>query len=223
MLLQEETIADRRPFMAVKAPGREFLLKYFDRAFDRRITENIDDADEKHGYVILGADQPVSDEIIEFINNAESKGIKITQLRVPYVIGTGMEGTMLTLARRVARGTQMQIRDDKTLWSVIHAIDVAGAAQVIAQAADTTAEYVISAPPVTVNDLVDALSHRIKNKRIGTMSPRWARLWYGKELHTLLTSDNVVDTSAFTARYPDFRFVNPAEYLRTHDYDDDSL
>lgn len=223
MLIREETIADRRPFMAVKAPGHQFLLKYFDRAFNRRITDNIDEADDHHGFVILGIDDHVTDETRSFIASAGAKGMSVTILRVPYVIGTGMEGTMLRLARRVARGSQMQIREDKTLWSVVHATDVAAAALAIARDGDTTPEYIISAPAVTVNDLVDALSHRIKNKRIGTISPRWARLWYGSELHSLLTTDNVVDTSAFAERYPDFTFANPAEYLRTHDYDDDSL
>ena len=223
MFIQEETIADQRPALAVFAPDREFLLKYFDRAFDCRITENIDDATEKNAITILGINEPVSHKAQEFIKLAKAQDKNIITLRVPHVIGTGMGGTMLRLARRVARGSQFQIRDDNTKWSVIHATDIAAAALTIASNNESDVEYTISAPPITVNDLLDALSHRIKNKRIGTISPRWAKILYGGELFKMLSTENIVDTSAFSTHYPNFKFINPADYLRTHDYDDESL
>lgn len=223
MFLQEEIIEDRRPKMAVMAPAREFLLKYFDRAFDCRITPDPAEADFSHAVLVMGTGYDSSEEMRGFIASCKQHNIKLITLKVPYVIGTGMNGLMLRLARGIARGFHLKIEGNEARWSVIHATDVANAALRIVNEELSDKEFIISAPPVRVGDLQDALSFRIKNKRLGTVKPRWAKIIYGSELYGLLTTDNIVDTSDFELAFPDFIFANPAEYLQTHVYDNDSL
>lgn len=130
---------------------------------------------------------------------------------------------MMRIARGVSRGTMLIIKDNKAVWSVIHATDVARAAKTVAESPIENPDFVIAANPVSVSDMISALGRRIKDKRVGSISPRWARALYGKQLYDLLTTDCVVDTAPFCAAFPDFRFVNPAEYLTTHVYDHESL
>ena len=224
MFLQEEIIPDSRPFMAVHAPEHPFLLKYFDRCFDMRITDKPDMVETPSiAFVVLRVDSDLTDETHRFIDKCKKCGLPVVTLRVPPVIGTGMDGIPMRLARGVARGTMMKIKDNGAVWSLIHATDVAKAAKAVTGDAKSENTFVIAADPIQVNDFIEALGHRIKDKRVATISPRWARILYGRKLYDILTTDKIIDTSAFKAAFPDFEFVNPAEYLTSHVYDDESL
>ena len=223
MFIEEEVKEDKRPFMAVCAPGREFVLKYFDRAFDCRITDNPDVSDSSEAVVVMGADTDMTDRMLDFVATCKARDINVTVLKVPYVIGTGMDGLMLRMARGISRGFHAAIKGNETRWSVIHATDVAGVALCVARSGKKNACFTVSAPPIGVSDLQEALSFRIKNKRLGKVSPRWAKIIYGSELYALLNTDRIVDTTDFEAAFPEYSFSNPAEYLKTHVYDDESL
>lgn len=225
MFTEEDLKPDTRPVMAVCAPCHGFLLKYLDREFDRRITDVPEDAARGSTAVILtGVENVDNGQIDEFRNKCASKGLPVITLRLPqFVLGTGMNGELMRVARGVSRGTMLLIKDNKAVWSVIHATDVARAAKAVADARVNSADFVVSAEPVAVNDLIAALGRRIKDKRVGSISPRWARALYGGQLYDLLTKDYTVGTAAFCSAFPEFRFVNPAEYLTTHVYDNESL
>ena len=225
MFIEEKT-DDRRPCLALCAPGREFVLKYLEREFNRRITDSPAESDGNGPvFVIAGVDEKLNAEQEAFIEKAREAGKHIGIVRVPHVIGTGMGDTMMRLARGVARGTMMKIKGNEARWSVVHAVDIARAAARISAVAggDTPDEYIVSAPPVPVNDLLEALGVRIKNKRVGYISPRWAALLYGNTLYKSLTTDFMVDTGKFDSMFADFVFNNPARYLSTPLYDDESL
>lgn len=220
----EEIERDKRPFMAVCAPSHNFVLKYFDRLFDMRISDRPEDAlPGTTAFVIKGVDECENDDARTFRRACQERGLRIVTLRVPMVIGTGMTGTPMRLARGVSRGTMLRIKDNEARWSMIHATDIANVARLLSQNDDADQEYVISGAPVRVNDLIEALGQRIKDKRVGTISRRLGRIVYGKVLFDLLTTDNVVNPSVFAEKYPDFEFVNPAEYMKSHVYDDESL
>ena len=220
----EEIKPDNRPFLAVYAPGREFLYKYFDRDFDCRITSDPFEVSSPFPAILISGidDEQSSEKQDEFVKNCREKELVLIHLRVPDVIGTGMGGLMLRMARGVARGTLMLIKGNEAKRSVIHATDITKAAKKISLERKE-AEFVISAPSIPVNDLIDALSYRIKNKRIGTVSSKWAKFLYGKTMFDQLTVDKVVNTKEFEQAFQDFVFVNPAEYLKTHIYDNESL
>lgn len=224
MFISEEIKVDRRPALTVFAPERDFLYKYFDREFDRRPVQAFEpSASDMPAFLIQGVDGRETPEAAAFRKMCAENNLKLFTLRCPDIIGTGMEGLMMRMARGVARGTLMRIKDNKAVRSVIHATDVAKAARAIAAKMPDADSFTVAAEPVAVNDLVDALSFRIKNKRPGNISQKWARLLYGSQYFATLTSDSIVDVSSFTDVFPDFRFANPAEYLKTHTYDDESL
>lgn len=224
MFVEETVVADKRPFLAVAAPRHEFVLKYFDRAFDRRITGNPEEADgDMPAFVLLDKDAG-TESVKDFLARCGRLGRRVVILRVPAaVVGTGMGDPVMRLARGVARGTMMKIRDNAAVLSVIHAVDIANVALHVARNRPESAEYAVTAPPVRVNDLLDALSFRIKNKAVSTVSPRWARILYGARLYGELTADAVMDGSSFAETFPDFTFINPVEYLKSHEYDNESL
>lgn len=226
MFLEEEIKPDKRPVMAVFAPGREFLLKYFDREFDMRVTTNPAEAEKSSVAVaVLAYDESALPDLEDFIDKCKANGIRIIQLRVPQIIGTGMNGDLMRLARGVARGTMFKIKENEAKWAVIHATDIARAACMVSQNTDSDMEFFLSGVAVPVSELLDALGFRIKNKRVGTLSPRWAKILYGRDLFKLLTTDRLAakECSVFDEAYPDFHFLNPAEYLTTHVYDNESL
>lgn len=226
MFNEEIEKPDTRPALAVCAPGREFLTKYFDREFDRRIVNTPAQADDTTlpAFIVTSADGSQTDAESAFAETCRQAGLRPLTLRVPHVIGTGMNGLMMTLARGVARGTMLRIRDNKTELSVIHATDIARAAKALAEAErDVVSTVTLSAPPTDMNALVEALGVRIKDKRVGTIAPRWARILYGRSLYNELTTSATADTSVFESICPDFRFADPVEYLKTHVYDNESL
>lgn len=224
MFIEEEIKEDKRPFQFVFAPGQEFIYKYFDREFDCRITDNPYEIDDnKFGVIIAGTEDKESPEIIKVGEECLKNGIEVVKLLVPDVIGTGMTGLMMRLARGVARGTMMQIKENKAVRSVIHATDIARVAKTLKASNHAKNEYIVSPPPVEINDLLEALSFRIKNKKLPSVSKRFARILDGKELFEELTNDKIADTSNFASEYQNFSFVNPVEYLKTHVYDEESL
>lgn len=224
MFIDQELIPDKRPFMAVSAPGRDFILKYFDRQFDRRITNDPDEAEKgSPAVLIVDPDEAPGEEVGIFADKARRGGHRLVTVSVRDVIGTGMTGLMMRLARGVARGTLMKIRDNAARWSVTHAVDVARAAEALCRKGEDDLVVTVSADPVSLSDLVDALGVRIKDKRVGVIAPRWARILYGADYYGLLTSDRIADASEFRAMFPDFIFNDPTQYLTTHVYDNDSL
>ena len=227
MFINEEIRPDSRPFIAVLAPGLEFILKYFDRHFDRRVSDNPAMADSgSTAFVVLPADgsQDNNDNVSTFCQQCSEKGLKVITLRVPLAIGTGMNGLAMRIARHVAKGSMFRIKENNAVWSVIHASDIPKAAQTIAlNPLNGETSYTISPDPVPFNSLLDALAFRIKNKHLTSLSSKWARILYNKSFFTTLTSDNTVDASDFANAYPDFKFADPTIYLTTHVYDNDSL
>lgn len=141
-------------------------------------------------------------------------------LRCPYIIGTGMDGLPMRIAAGIKRGTFAHIRDNEAHISVIHATDVARAAQLASgiQGAYTLTD--ITDPSIC--DLAEALAHRLNDKRLLTIKRSWARWWYGRSYFDELTTDHTAPCT-FIEVFPDFRPTPVVEYLKTHVYDEQSL
>lgn len=224
--MDNEDIQQReRPLMVVYAPGLEFVHKYFDREFDRDIAGNLpDDGPNPEAAVMVASTLDAKADTSAFTAWCGRRELRPIVIRVPHIIGTGMTGLPLALARGVLRGTMLTVRDNEARIAVIHAVDIPRVARMILEdTATDPVDIIASAPAVGVNDLVEALGRRIKDKRVGSIKPRWARVLYGAERYGELTTDYGVDTSAFDRRFPGFVFVNPVEYLTTHVYDHESL
>ena len=215
---------DTRPYLTVWADNHTFTLKYLERQFNRRINRDLDLADKDFPvFIITEAGKEVPDAASSFIINARTRNLTTIHIRVPMVIGTGMTGMSMFMAKRIANGTMHRIKDNKAVWSIIHAVDVAKVARLLADNTVNDVEIIVSPPPTPVNDFIDALATRIKNKKTAILSAGLSKFLYSKKLFKEQTSDKVVDTSEFNHAYPDFIFNNPAEYLKTHIYNDESL
>lgn len=204
--------------------GHDFLEPYIRRALGH------DDEDyEKRGDVARRPD-PVSavsirsdagaDASDEF--DAVSRRLALPQLSIycPVIVGTGMIGLPRRMAASIYRGSYFNIKGNESRISVIHASDLARA---VALAAGTDGAFTITDGAETaIDDFASALSYRLGDKRLFTLNPWMARIWYGKEYYGVLTSDHLASDS-FGLSFPSFHPVTVTEYLRTHVYDEKSL
>lgn len=159
------------------------------------------------------------------------RGVVLTILRCPPIVGTGMEGWLRSLVNSIYRGTYHHVDDETSRVSVVHAVDVARAIVDLAPIGGTY-NFTDGVDP-SRHDLAEAFAFRLQNKRIYTLRSRRARLlariadfipFAGSgtdklaERYRTLTFSNakVVETLGW-------RPNSVTDYLRTHNYDENSL
>lgn len=146
--------------------------------------------------------------------------LPLLTLYCPCIVGTGMQGLPRRIAAGIYRGSYFNIKDNVTHVSLIHATDLAAA---VALAAGTDGTFTVTdGSDTTIDDLAEALAYRLGDKRIYTIKPWMAKLWYGRSYFTELITDHVASDS-FGLDFPDFRPTPVTQYLRTHVYDEKSL
>lgn len=137
-----------------------------------------------------------------------------------WLIGTGMTGLPRELAARVWRGTFFHIPGSEIPLSAVHAVDMARA---VALTLGKPGKYMVTdGCPHTLDELADALAHRLGQKRVLTAPKRLARWLPGWHFRMKCAAVDTIDGSDF-AREFDFTPVDVTEYLRTHVYDETSL
>ncbi len=204
--------------------GNDFVEPYLQRAFGHG-----GDDDEAHQKPIaltepkmavsIRSDAPHADQR-DFCAVCCDYNLPVLSLYCPIIIGTGMVGLPRRMAAGIYRGAYFSIAGNESRLSAIHASDLAAA---VVLAAGTDATFTITdGVDHKIDDLADALSYRLGDKRIYTIKPWMARLWYGREYFTELTSDHLADDS-FAMAYPSFNPTPVTQYLRTHVYDEKSL
>lgn len=157
--------------------------------------------------------------------------VRLSILRCPPIVGTGMKGPLRKLVNSIYRGSYNHISDDNSRLSVVHAVDVAVAAVDIAPIGGIY--NITDGVNPTRHDLAEALSARIGHKRIYTISPKRARLiaricdylpftTYGTKRLEEMTTTLTFDSSKIIATLGR-RPHSVTEYLTTHDYDENSL
>ena len=163
---------------------------------------------------------------------AERNAVRLTILRPAMVVGTGMTGQLMKMARGIDNGTYFNIKENAAQRSLVHAIDVARTAR-IASAVGGTFNLTDGNDPLII-DLAEALAFRIKGKRIPTISLRRVRLAarFGDFLRghfpidskrlDKLTRSLTFDSSRLRAAI-DWQPIDVVNYLRTHDYENDGL
>ena len=160
---------------------------------------------------------------------SESVNAPAIVLRTADIIGTGMNGFPMELAKMIASGRFFHFPDNEAHRSVIHASEIARAVAAIINKGISTGCHIYNLTDMvhpTVHDIAEALAFRMDNKRISTLSTRpqqWmGRKWYGRKLYALYTTSVTFDSSRFCKDF-DFQPVPTIEYMRTHVYDHDSL
>ncbi len=140
----------------------------------------------------------------------------------PEIIATGMTGMPRRLAEDVASGRFYSIRDtDYPRVRVLHAVDLAAAARIAAERAESGIWSLDDGDTPTLNALADALAYRMNGKRLFALPRKWARL-FGVGRKWMRYSCPEARFASF-ADSTGFRPHSVCEYLRTHVYDENSL
>lgn len=160
-----------------------------------------------------------------------SHDVRLTILRSPDIVGTGMHGPLRQLVNSIYRGNYHHIDDETTHLSVVHAVDVARA-MVMLHTVGGTYNITDGVNP-SRHDLVEALAERMKSKRVYTLRAKRARILaricdfipfvgYGRktlaERYRSLTFDD-----SRLRRTIDMKPTSVTDYLKTHNYDENSL
>lgn len=200
---------DKNLTLNVFAVGSEFVMPYIRRQMPSVVVREVRDVALADVAVVT----PENEARYAFPS-------KTAVLVCPNIVGTGMTGLPMALARRIARGSYYHLPDNDARLSTIHAADVARAVEL---AVGSPGRYIVTdgADP-TFHDFSEALAFRINHKRILTLSSKWVRWIISPSLRRLITSDAVVDGSAFAMKF-NFQPTPVTDYLRTHIYDEESL
>lgn len=243
----------------VYCPERRFMAPYMNRAFGE---ENVVVTDKLPSslpdgvrcavmisatkiYDVVSGEGVTEDAPIEkksfwtnyeghFASFLRANGLPGCVLRCSYVIGTGMTGFPMWLARGINAGWLFHVAGNDSRVSLVHATDVAALSRLFADRlmAAGDAQTVIGPLNVTdgeatpVDDLIDALAFRINDKKVWTVSglvARMATLFYDRTRYEEMTTTLTFDDARLIAEAGDYRMHRVTEYLRTHDYGADSI
>lgn len=167
-----------------------------------------------------------------FIERCAGLGINPVILRCANTIGTGMTGWPRNLAEAIYRNLFFHFPDNQAQVSAVHATTIALAVRLLLGNDDKflQSEHLVfnitDGVNPTVHDLAEALAFRMNQKRISTLST-WgqrllAKLFYGKERYHRLTTTLTFSDKRLRELIP-LSTESVTEYLRTHDYNEDSL
>lgn len=229
--------------IAFVCPGNEFVKPYIEQLL---VTADIEQLRKGDTAIMLSSTdiyEPDSKKLIDetspvrttsawkkseddFISVCESRGLKWYIFRAAPIVGTGMTGTIRELAEEIARGMFMHFPGNETQLSVVHASDIARAAEyVISNNIDGHIFNLSDNCDPTLHDIAEALAYRMNNKRISTISTlpqQWfMRLIYGRKRMARYTTTARYSSAAIQAL--GFEPTSVCDYLHTHVYDDNSL
>ncbi len=181
---------------------------------------------------MLGEDAPKDGPWVEreIAFGTLAAGTPTLILRCPDIVATGMEGFPRRLAEAVWRGTFFHLPSNEARRSAVHASDIA---KLVAHAyagglpkPGLNIYNISDGEHPTVHDLAEALAYRMANKRVSTLSTKpqqwFGRLVYGRRLTALYTTTRTYSSAALEADMA-FRPTPVCSYLRTHNYDEESL
>jgi len=160
----------------------------------------------------------------------DKNSMELTILRLPeLVVGTGMDGMLMKIVTQISRGTYSHIKGSDARRSVVHASSIGKAV-----AESVPGIFNIADPEApTVRELAEAISFRIGQKRIYSMSYNLARRLTGmakvlnvggwkEDMLEFKTNSLTFSTGKAESAF-NFSTTPAVEYLRTHIYDESSL
>lgn len=162
----------------------------------------------------------------------DSHGVTLSILRPSLIVGAGMKGTLRSMVNGIYRGYYHHIKGNDARRSVVHATDVSTVVKRIAHKGGSF--NVTDGVNPTVKDLAEALSYRMGDKRIYSM-PMWVAQFAAK-MGDIISPSFPVTTAKLAQLTNTLTFNSDAianeldwtpnsvtHYLRTHNYDENSL
>lgn len=159
------------------------------------------------------------------------RNVVLSILRAPLIMGTGMKGTLRSMVNGIYRGYYFHIKGNDARRSIIHAVDVASAARLIAPAGGTF--NISDRVHPLIHDLGEALAHRIGGKRIYTLPPaivkfaarlgdRFPAIPFSSKKYSQLATTLTFNSDAIS-KVINWHPHDVVNYLLTHNYDENSL
>lgn len=230
---------NKLPLFLLYTPLSPFVRPYFERQFpDYELTDSFD-ADFSKAVMVsttdvynaaAGTAHDESTELMprhsvlkleeEFAEACRRKGVQPTILRCPHIVATGMTGLPREMVNKIYRGTWFHIKGVQEHLSVVHASDVAKAAECCMDSGQTL--IVTDGADPTYEEFAEALAYRLDQKRIFTIGERWARWRYSSALYNILTNTLTFSSKKIQEEFA-FHPTPVCTYLTTHVYDDESL
>lgn len=211
------------------APPREMVYVSSVEVYGRTEGEGYTEETIPTPVSVVGRSKLRAEEVL--MQWCAGRGVKLTILRCPPIVGTGMEGQLRLLVNSIYRGTYHHIDGETSRISVVHAVDVARAIVDLSPVGGLF-NFTDGVNP-TRHDLAEAFAFRLQNKRIYTLRARRAKITAG-------IADFIpflgYGTAKLAERYKSLTFNSDkaasqlswrpnsvTDYLRTHDYDENSL
>lgn len=163
----------------------------------------------------------------------DEREVTLSIIRPALIVGTGMKGTLRSMVNGIYRGYYHHLKGNNARRSVIHASDVSLVVRKIASIGGTY--NLTDGVNPSVHELAEALAFRMGDKRIYTMPMGLAR--FAAKVGDLvcpsrfpitttrlaqLTSTLTFNSDAITSAI-DWKPNCVTHYLRTHNYDENSL
>lgn len=236
------------PRIWVHAPGHQYVMPYFERELsdnyvvvtdvDRQAVDaavmvsstdiyGLDKGLDIDEMTPIDAESPFNHLERVFIERCRTEGLCPVILRCAPIVATGMTGKVMTLTKALYRGIARHlIPACDTVMSVVHAVDLPVIARMLAEChrADSKPRIynVTDGTQTNIDDLIEALAHRLDDKRIGALKRRWARWLMGRRLYHMITNSLTFDDTKLR-RTIDYKPTVVTDYLLTHVYDHESL
>lgn len=208
-------------------PPKQLVYLSSTEVYGRSEGENWSEADIVNPTTPVGRAKLATEQMLA--DWCRDHSTSLTIVRLPAVVGTGMKGQLEDMVKRIWRGTYHHVEGCEARMSVVHATDVARAA--VDLASHPGIYNLTDGVNPTRHDFAEALSSRLRNKKIMTLrqnrARRWARIndfipgttFTSSHLRTITTSltfsaDKAIATLGWKPQ-------SVVEYLTTHDYDND--
>lgn len=154
---------------------------------------------------------------------------------LPPVVGTGMGGGLLAMARAINGGWYFNVGGDESRMTVVHAVSVASAVRLAVKDGCYSGDWLLTdgLNPLR-RDVASGLAERLGQKRVYTLPLKWhkflARLGdmlpfmpFSSARLKEMTADSLAAGRPFTEACPGWHPVDTVNYLKTHDYSDDDF
>jgi nucleoside-diphosphate-sugar epimerase len=212
-------------------PPKEFVFISSVQVYGKTQGENYDESTTIEPFTEYGKSKAMAEDFLK--QWCSERGVKLSILRPPLIVGTRMKGTLRSMVNGIYRGYYFHFQGNDARRSVVHAVDVSHVVRLISPIGGTY--NVTDGVHPSVYDLGEAFAYRIGNRRIYTI-PMWMAkfaakcgdiLGYNNSPITTLKLSHLTNTLTFNSdvieKVLDWKPNDVTNYLRTHNYDENSL
>lgn len=211
-------------------PPREFVFISSVQVYGKERGENYDETTPIVPKTEYGKSKYNAEQFL--IEWCKAHSVTLTILRPPLIVGSRMKGLLRSMVNGIYRGYYFHIKGNDARRSVIHATDVSNVVRKISSIGGVY--NVTDGVGPSVYDLAEALAYRMGDKRIYSVSMSFVKfaakvgdmIGYTAPITTQklshLTNTLTFNSDAISGVI-DWTPNSVVEYLRTHNYDENSL